>query len=210
LLDEVRRNSIGRVIALSHAYSNDDLIAAVRRAAIELRRTPRQVEYAELREAGIAALAAAPAPDGATSILPSIVVLKKRWGAWPNVIAAAGLPPLQNDRHPRARRHPRRPLYTKEQLLEAVRQAWIACGEPLTRDAYSTWRDRERRAAESRGEHCDSIRDRQDSRRVSSFGLGRCRRGKWPTHGPPEEREEILREIERMLRETDLKQGTQR
>jgi hypothetical protein len=155
LLDDVRRSSIGRVIAISHAYSKDELLSAVRRVAIELGRRPRQVEYVEVREAGIAALEASPTPDGASGILPSVVVLKKRWGAWPNVIAAAGLPPLPTDRHPRARRHLRRPVYTRDQLLEAVRRAWVACGDPLTRDAYSTWRDRERRAAELRGEHVE-------------------------------------------------------
>jgi hypothetical protein len=151
LLDEIRRSTVGRLIAVTHAYSDDELAAAVREVASSLGHTPRQIEYQEAREAALAVMCtAAPEDRKGVSLLPSVSALKKRWGPWANVILAAGLPPLAPEIHQRL---PRRPRYTEDRLREVLREAWVACGDPLTKEAYLEWRQQKLAAAALQGQY---------------------------------------------------------
>ncbi len=130
-----RVDRAGRIVPLNRGYSNEEMLEAVRSAAAELGRTPRTSEYRDLREA-----AARAARAGAPAVVPpSLTAIVERFGAWAEVVAQAGLPPMEPLPMTRAPVR-RRPRYAPEQLLGWLRKAWVDVGPPLPPAAYEAWR----------------------------------------------------------------------
>jgi hypothetical protein len=145
----VRRNTLGRVLAVTYRYSDTELREAVRAVGQKLGRTPREADYREARQAVLGDATRGNRSDAV--LLPSVSVLKRRWGPWPNVLAGVGLDPLA----PFNPRLPRRPRYAPSDHFESLRKAWVQVGPPFTAQAYGRWRHQEQEAAAARGEYIE-------------------------------------------------------
>jgi hypothetical protein len=128
-------------------YTSDDFHAALEEVATRLGRSPKSHEYHDERLLIFRDEQAKNLPPRA---MPSASVIFKVYASWDEALIDAGLSPArgrQNARRPDHVRNPRR--YSEEQLLAAVRSAFLKMGQPFTRDAYLTWRRREIAAARS-------------------------------------------------------------
>ena len=138
----------GRVLALSWRFTSEELRGAVNQVASELGRSPREADYRDIRDARRARLVAGDA------MLPSVSALKERLGpTWSDVLHAAGQPCAEPTRRARVdRAHSRKP-YTRDELVEAIKRAWVSKGEPFTKPAYQAWRREKLAAANSADYH---------------------------------------------------------
>lgn len=132
-----RVDSAGRIVPLRRGYADHELLDAVQARAAELGRTPTSAEYRDLREPNARNVRAGGIADAG----PSLTTLVERFGSWSEVVAAAGLAPLEPRPKTRKPAH-RRPRYTAAEKLEWVWKAWVAIGSPLTPAAYKSWRQR--------------------------------------------------------------------
>jgi hypothetical protein len=142
-----RRDTQGRLVSLSFAYTDSQLLDAVRGVARALGHSPRFVEYAEYRDRAIANV-----EEAGADVPPSPSTLTERFGPWPDVLAAAGLAPIDPSRRSR-KKVQRRPTYTDADLLAHARNAWVAKGEPFTCEAFSSWRREQMAAAYEAGQN---------------------------------------------------------
>ena len=142
-----RCDARGRILPLVHKYADGELVVAVREVAARLGHTPSEAEYRRERVKIVEETAAA----GSQRIVAAVSTLTKRFGPWPNVIAAARLDPRAG-RVPPAGPERRAPRYSGEEKLEWLRRAWPAVGGPFTKAAYDRWRDDELARAAERGE----------------------------------------------------------
>jgi Homing endonuclease associated repeat len=137
----------GRVLPTLHTYDEDELRAAVREVAESLGRSPRESEYARERRRILTECESA----GLTRTLPTVSTLSKRFGPWPNVLAAAGLErPLDRSSRGPTRRIPR---YSIEENLDSLQRAWVDLGQPFTQTRYLAWRREKLAEARERGEY---------------------------------------------------------
>lgn len=149
-LDLARLDRGGRIVPAAYAYSDEELLVAVATVARGLGRSPRLADYRD----AYARAAADVRGGGSASTLPTPSALPERFGPWPNVIAAACLPPLDGSLGPRNKCF-RKPRYSPEAKLEWIRRAWVVRGAPLTMHAYAAWRRDELGAAEATGGHLE-------------------------------------------------------
>jgi Homing endonuclease associated repeat len=141
----------GRMLPLAWRFTDEELRAAVNQVTVELGRPPREADYLDARDAQRVRVAAGNAP--AETILPSVSTLKKRFGpTWSDVLEAAGHPRLESTRRARQPLHHSRVRWERDEVLEAVNQAWVEVGEPFTKDAYMSWRKRKLALAAKNGE----------------------------------------------------------
>jgi Homing endonuclease associated repeat len=152
-----RLDSAGRMVPLARGYTDEEMREAVRSVADALGRSPRIAEYREAREE--TAQHAREARSG--DVPPSYATMINRFGTWNDVLAHAGLPPIER-RPSRTGRRQVNARYSKEEMIEWVRKAWIELGAPLTPDAYEVWRRRQLDEADADGRFlqiptCDTI-----------------------------------------------------
>ena len=132
--DEGARYAVnGRALPLRYAYTAEDISNALQLVATRLKRSPRPSDYQKER-LRLRAEREAEASDP----LPTVDVIRKRYGCWNAALEKAGLAPLAQPGQPHL--GTRRPSYTDEEKLDWIRQAWTVVGEPFTGYAYKHWR----------------------------------------------------------------------
>jgi hypothetical protein len=121
----------------AYAYTDEQILAAVRLVAERLGRSPSTSEYARERELLFQEDLDAGKPARA---FPSLASLQKRVERWDDLLTQAGLEP-RDGRHRKngcgTRRSPRR-ISDREYAI-ALRDAYLAVGEPFTQQAYDGW-----------------------------------------------------------------------
>jgi hypothetical protein len=132
--NEARHAVNGRLLPLRYAYSEQDVCSALQLIAKRLGRSPRASEYEKERQRARAEWRA----SGETEPLPTVDVIRKRYGYWNAALEKAGLTPLAHQNLPHL--GTRRPVYTDEEKLDWIRRAWMKVGEPFTGYAYKHWR----------------------------------------------------------------------
>jgi hypothetical protein len=132
--NEARHAVNGRLLPLRYAYSEQDICSALQLIAKRLGRSPRASEYEKERQRARAEWRA----SGETEPLPTVDVIRKRYGYWNAALEKAGLTPLAHQNLPHL--GTRRPVYTDEEKLDWIRRAWMKVGEPFTGYAYKHWR----------------------------------------------------------------------
>lgn len=127
----------GRVIPSGYRYDDQDIIDALLMVARRLGRSPRPSEYERERQRIYAELLA----NGEIRTLPTVDVIRKRYGFWNAALAKAGLAELEHSGEPHLGL--RRPSYSEAEKLEWIRRAWAELGEPFTATSYKRWRLKE-------------------------------------------------------------------
>jgi hypothetical protein len=117
---------------------DESIFDALREVAARLRRSPRTTEYSYQRQQIYDETVAAGKPRA----IPSLTSIQRRFRDWGEVVAAAGLEPLeeQSDRY-----HPNSELrawMTNDELVAALRRAYDELGEPFKRGRYGAWRNK--------------------------------------------------------------------
>ena len=136
----------GRMLPLAWRFTDEELRAAVNDIAREPGDPPREADYRDAREAQRIRVAAGNA--SAETILPAVSTLKKRFGpTWADVLEAAGQPRVEAMRAARAPPRHSRVRWNRDPLVEAVKKAWVDIGEPFTKPAYTSWRQRKLKLA---------------------------------------------------------------
>jgi hypothetical protein len=129
----------GRVRPIRWRFSDAELLGAINEVATLRHGTPREADYRDERERRREQVAAGMKPPDA--LLPSVSGLKKRFGPnWSDVLQAAGheSPPVVHT----ARAGTVRTQYSRDQVAEALTDAWTEIGEPFTQGAYQARRHR--------------------------------------------------------------------
>jgi len=126
----------GRVLPLRYRYRNDDITGALLMVAARLGRSPRPAEYQMERQRIHDELL----PQGEIRPLPSMDVVRKRYGFWNAALEKAALAPVADPSHPNLGK--RYPSYSPAEKLDWIRRAWAECGEPFTAATYKRWRVR--------------------------------------------------------------------
>jgi hypothetical protein len=133
---EAAYSADGRVLPLRYRYDDADIRNALVTVAQRLGRSPRPSEYQHERQRV--------RDDGPSSRenspLPTIDVIRKRYGSWNAALSKAMLRPLEHPSEPHLGRV--RPSYSDDDKLGWIRQAWQDVGEPFTGAAYKLWRRR--------------------------------------------------------------------
>ncbi|MDP9250361.1 MAG: hypothetical protein M3O78_03215 [Chloroflexota bacterium] len=125
----------GRALPLRYRYHDDDISSALLTAARRLGRSPRPKEYEEERQR----IRGEALRQGEMRALPSMDVIRKRYGSWNEALGKAGLAPVEHPSQPHlGKRHP---TYTEEEKLEWIRRAFVQLGEPFTAASYKRWRN---------------------------------------------------------------------
>jgi hypothetical protein len=102
-------------------HSDDELVAALRQAALEL---PSPMGYHAFKDWGVAQA------DGLSRPGPQVVAL--RFGGWRRALARAGLPVNQSGGP--------HPTYDLHDVLDAIAAAWRELGRAPSVARYETWR----------------------------------------------------------------------
>lgn len=124
----------GRVLPSCYRYDDQDIIDALLVVAQRLGRSPRPAEYQRERQRIYDELLS----GGEIRTLPTVDVVRKRYGFWNAALTTAGLAPLEHVGEPHLGL--RRPSYSEIDKLEWIRRAWSELGEPFTVTAYKRWR----------------------------------------------------------------------
>lgn len=150
---DLPRTSVdGRIVPSVYAYADAQLRDAVREVARRLSgRSPREAEYMRERRRILTEAAA----RGDFRGFPTASTLTKRFGAWPNVLAEAGLAPVAETTATPGSKTRRVPRYSKEEKFEWLRRAWRDVGEPFTEQQYEAWRQARLAEARERSEHLE-------------------------------------------------------
>jgi Homing endonuclease associated repeat len=124
------------VLPLRYAYGDNDIKDALLLVATRLGRSPKPAEYQSERLRIHAERKAA----GDLRTIPTVDVVRTRYGVWNAALAKAGLQPVKGQRQPALGLSS--PLYSEAEKLEWIRRAWTECGEPFTQAAYKHWREK--------------------------------------------------------------------
>lgn len=138
---ETRFDIRGRALPSKWRFTDEELRDAVLSVTRELGRAPREVDYRRARE------------NNNTGVMPSVSALTNRFGgSWASVIETIGLrghPNAGPDR--RAAKGITSP-YTRQEMIDALKEAWPEVGEPFSKPAYASWRKAKIAAALDAGE----------------------------------------------------------
>jgi Homing endonuclease associated repeat len=149
--DAQRFDVRGRMLPLAWRFTDEELCAAVNQVGGELGRSPREADYFDARDAQRVRVVTG--KGSAETILPSVSALKKRFGpTWSDVLEAAGQPRLERTRAARQPLRHSRARWERDEVVEALNQAWVEVGEPFTGPAYMSWRQKKLRLAAESGE----------------------------------------------------------
>lgn len=96
--------------------------------------SPSFAEYQAEREALLEAAQAAGTPRA----IPSGSALQRRYGSWRGALKLADLEPSTSQRHGKG--GPKGPRVADAECLAVLREAFEACGSPLTIKVYQRWR----------------------------------------------------------------------
>lgn len=155
---EMRLDGRGRVLPLKWRFNDDELRAAVTKVAEELARPPRETEYRRAREKSDA-------------LIPSVSTLTNRFGgSWRSVLESIFGSGASEVGGPIAAARGKTSPYTDEEMTEAVRRGWYDVGEPLSKNAYRTWRRAKLKEASDAG----------DETRIPNAEVIARRFGGWP------------------------------
>ncbi len=161
-----KRSTLQRLA--SYRVTEERIQEALRQVAARLGRSPRVREYTTLREE----IMREALENGTPVALPAHSTIQQRYPVWDDALRDAGLERLggrataNKDRKARATRRPR---FTPSELLEVLREAHAAVGDPFTVDIYKRWREQQR------------VRDREARRfrRIPSYDVYYTRFGTW-------------------------------
>jgi hypothetical protein len=127
-------------VRLGSYFITDETIAeALRTVAQRLGRPPRLREYVVEREK----LITESVENGDVRSLASPSLIQRRYGTWDAALVAAGLEPLggratYNIKGARGGR--KGPMISDGEIIEVLREAYAALGDPLTANAFKSWR----------------------------------------------------------------------
>jgi hypothetical protein len=121
-----------------YGYSDEQLHGALREIADRLGHSPKTTEYKGARDELLADELAAGRPPRA---FPSLSMLQKRYEAWDDALRDAGLDPTNGRRNKVGcgTRSTGRAV-SEEMIVAAVREGYLAKGDPYTQPVYSAWR----------------------------------------------------------------------
>jgi hypothetical protein len=160
----------GRVRHPSYFISDEEIARAIREVEQALGHIPRSTEYVRERDHVIRISYEA----GRPRTLPSLNVILRRFSTWDYSLQAAGLEPLGGRRTSKGRLNlPHGPLYTDEEILETIRQAYEELGPPFTSQRFIDWRKRKL-------EEAPYDEEPWLPRRIPSWEVAHARFGTWP------------------------------
>lgn len=137
----------GYVNGIRYRFSDAELLEAFYEVADALGTTPREADYREAHAESLRRVN----ETGSGETLPSSATLRYRFGSWARVCEAAGHA-ASPDWGRGKLRTPRAPRYSEEALVDALKRAWVALGEPFTVEGYARWRRDELRKAQEQSE----------------------------------------------------------
>jgi hypothetical protein len=147
-------------------YRDEQVRAALREVAHLLGRSPKSGEYMHLRQRIFERERAQGKPPRA---MPSFSLINQRYGSWDAALIDAGLEPANGRQNARRSAEPKPPLYTREQLVGWIAQAFDELGHPFTSTAFIKWRAQALEAEREAGRFT----------RIPDYGVIYRRLGSW-------------------------------